>query len=103
MCVQLFRVLKSAVLDQWSKHYESENWFEGQAQAVKRAHGGNAPCECSPHIPLSKVGRVLRQTQANTTCRSVNANVEAAKQAAAGLDAFNAEATEAAPAAELVH
>ncbi len=55
------------------------------------------------HIPLSEVGRVLGHTQANTTYRYVNANVEKAKRVAAALDAFNAEATEAAPAAELVH
>lgn len=55
------------------------------------------------HIPLSEVGRVLGHTQANTTYRYVNANVETAKRAAAALDAFNAEANEAAPAAELVH
>lgn len=44
------------------------------------------------HIPLSEVGRVLGHTQANTTYRYVNANVETAKRAAAALDAFNAEA-----------
>jgi hypothetical protein len=42
-------------------------------------------------------------SQANTTYRYVNANVETAKRVAAALDAFNAEATEAAPPAELVH
>jgi integrase len=55
------------------------------------------------HIPLSEVGRVLGHSQANTTYRYVNANVETAKRAAAALDAFNAEATETAPPAELVH
>lgn len=55
------------------------------------------------HIPLSEVGRVLGHTQANTTYRYVNANVETAKRAAAALDAFNAESTQAATAAELVH
>ena len=43
------------------------------------------------HIPLSEVGRVLGHTQANTTYRYVNANVETAKRASAALDAFNAE------------
>jgi len=43
------------------------------------------------HIPLSEVGRVLGHTQANTTYRYVNANVETAKRAAAALDTFNAE------------
>ena len=43
------------------------------------------------HIPLSEVGRVLGHTQANTTYRYVNANVETAKRAAAALDMFNAE------------
>lgn len=43
------------------------------------------------HIPLSEVGRVLGHTQANTTYRYVNANVETAKRAAAALDAFNSE------------
>lgn len=41
------------------------------------------------HIPLSEVGRVLGHTQANTTYRYVNANVETARRAAAALDAFN--------------
>ncbi len=45
------------------------------------------------HVPLSEVGRVLGHTQANTTYRYVNANVETAKRAAAALDAFNAEGT----------
>jgi len=54
------------------------------------------------HIPLSEVGRVLGHSQANTSYRYVNANVGTAKRAAAALDAFNAEATEA-PPAELVH
>jgi len=35
------------------------------------------------HIPLSEVGRVLGHSQANTTYRYVNANIEAAKRAAA--------------------
>jgi len=44
------------------------------------------------HIPLSEVGRVLGHTQANTTYRYVNANVETAKRAAAVLDEFNKKA-----------
>jgi integrase len=55
------------------------------------------------HIPLSEVGRVLGHTQANTTYRYVNANVETAKRAAAALDAFNTETQETATAPELVH
>jgi integrase len=38
------------------------------------------------HIPLSEVGRVLGHTQANTTYRYVNANVDTARRAAAVLD-----------------
>lgn len=51
------------------------------------------------HLPLAEVGRILGHTQANTTYRYVNANVETAKRAAAALDAFNSEpvATEQAP------
>ena len=41
------------------------------------------------HIPLSEVGRALGHTQANTTYRYVNANVETARRAAAVLDQFN--------------
>ena len=48
----------------------------------------------SGHIPLSEVGRVLGHTQANTTYRYVNANVETAKRAAAVLDEFNKTAVE---------
>lgn len=43
----------------------------------------------SKHLPLSEEGRVLGHTQANTTYRYVNANVETAKRAAAALDEFN--------------
>jgi integrase len=43
----------------------------------------------SAHIPLSEVGRVLGHTQANTTYRYVNANVESARRAAAVLDVYN--------------
>jgi integrase len=58
----------------------------------------------SAHIPLSEVGRVLGHTQANTTYRYVNANVETAKRAAAALDAFNREGitTRRAPKSETV-
>lgn len=45
------------------------------------------------HIPLSEVGRVLGHTQANTTYRYVNANVETARRAAAALDAYHAAET----------
>jgi len=55
------------------------------------------------HIPLSEVGRVLGHTQANTTYRYVNANVDTARRTAAALDAFNGETEEVRPAAELVH
>lgn len=41
------------------------------------------------HIPLSEVGRALGHTQANTTYRYVNANVETARRAAAVLNEFN--------------
>jgi integrase len=41
------------------------------------------------HIPLSEVGRALGHTQANTTYRYVNANVDTARRAAAVLDQFN--------------
>lgn len=46
------------------------------------------------HMPLSEVGRVLGHTQANTTFRYVNANVETARRAAALIDEFNAERPE---------
>ena len=41
------------------------------------------------HMPLSEVGRVLGHTQANTTFRYVNANVETARRAASIIDEFN--------------
>jgi len=41
------------------------------------------------HLPLPEVGRILGHSQANTTYRYVNANLETAKRAAAALDAFN--------------
>jgi integrase len=41
------------------------------------------------HVPLSEVGRVLGHTQANTTYRYVNANIETARRAAAVLGEFN--------------
>jgi integrase len=60
------------------------------------------------HISLSEVGRVLGHTQANTTYRYVNANVETARRASAALDAFHsAEAVkgegEAVQAPEMVN
>lgn len=48
----------------------------------------------SAHIPLSEVGRILGHTQANTTYRYVNANVETARRAAAVLDEFNKSSRE---------
>jgi integrase len=41
------------------------------------------------NISLSEVGRILGHTQANTTYRYVNANVETARRAAAAIDEFN--------------
>lgn len=41
------------------------------------------------HMPLSEVGRVLGHTQANTTFRYVNANVETSRRAARLIDEFN--------------
>jgi integrase len=52
------------------------------------------------HMPLSEVGRMLGHTQANTTYRYVNANVETAKRAAAVLNEFNKSVEEERP---LVH
>ena len=46
----------------------------------------------SKHLPLSEVGRVLGHTQANTTYRYVNANIETVRRAAAALDEFNSAA-----------
>jgi integrase len=43
----------------------------------------------SANIPLSEVGRALGHTQANTTFRYVNSNVETAKRAAVVLNKFN--------------
>jgi integrase len=53
------------------------------------------------HLPLPEVGRVLGHTQANTTYRYVNANIETTRLAAAALDAFNSEGLEQ-PAADAV-
>ncbi len=55
------------------------------------------------HIPLSEVGRILGHTQANTTYRYVNANVETARRAAAALDAFNAANESATPTTDAVN
>jgi integrase len=49
----------------------------------------NATRLVSKHLPLSEVGRMLGHTQANTTYRYVNANIETAKRAASMLDDFN--------------
>jgi integrase len=54
------------------------------------------------HLPLPEVGRVLGHTQANTTYRYVNANIETTRRAAAALDAFNAQGLEQLAAAEAV-
>lgn len=52
------------------------------------------------HLPLPEVGRVLGHTQANTTYRYVNANIETMRRAAALLDAFNEGTVEQLVAAE---
>lgn len=52
------------------------------------------------HLPLPEVGRVLGHTQANTTYRYVNANIETTRRAAAALDAFNSEGLEQLTAVE---
>jgi integrase len=52
------------------------------------------------HLPLPEVGRVLGHTQANTTYRYVNANIETTRRAAALLDAFNEGTVEQLVAAE---
>jgi len=52
------------------------------------------------HLPLPEVGRVLGHTQANTTYRYVNANIETNRRAAAALDAFNSEGIEQLAAVE---
>lgn len=54
------------------------------------------------HLPLPEVGRVLGHTQANTTYRYVNANIETTRRAAAALNAFNSGALEPLVAAEEV-
>jgi integrase len=54
------------------------------------------------HLPLPEVGRVLGHTQANTTYRYVNANIETTRRAAAALDAFNQGTVEQLVAAEEV-
>jgi integrase len=51
----------------------------------------------SKQVPLSEVGRMLGHTQANTTFRYVNANVETARRTAAVLDEFNSATPEGAP------
>jgi integrase len=56
-----------------------------------------------PYIPLSEVGRVLGHTQANTTYRYVNANVETAKRAAVALNMFNSEGSAEPESAEMVN
>ena len=55
------------------------------------------------HIPLSEVGRVLGHTQANTTYRYVNANIDTARRASAALDAFNSQAGAAQPETDSVN
>lgn len=55
------------------------------------------------HLPLAEVGRILGHTQANTTYRYVNANIETARRASAALDAFNAEAGTPRQAPEMVN
>jgi integrase len=54
------------------------------------------------HLPLPEVGRVLGHTQANTTYRYVNANIETTRRAAAALDEFNSEGLEQLAVAEAV-
>lgn len=57
----------------------------------------------SQHLPLSEVGRVLGHSQANTTYRYVNANLETAKRAALLLDQFNQTLDDIEPLAERIN
>jgi hypothetical protein len=52
---------------------------------------------------IPEAGRVPGHTQADMTYRYVNADVETARRAAAVLDAFNAEASQAAQQTEVVN
>ena len=54
------------------------------------------------HMPIPEVGRVLGHTQADTTYRYVNANLETARRAAAALDAFNSATEEVEPSSEWI-
>ena len=53
------------------------------------------------HLPLAEVGRVLGHTQANTTYRYVNANLETARRASEALDTFHANGPEAQPSSNV--
>ena len=55
------------------------------------------------HIPLMEVGRVLGHSQANTTYRYVNANVETARRASSALDTFNMEGETGETNADLIN
>lgn len=55
------------------------------------------------HAPLQEVGRILGHTQASTTYRYVNSNIETARRAAAILNAYNAELPNEAPTTELLN
>ena len=56
------------------------------------------------HIPLPEVGRALGHTQANTTYRYVNANIESARRVADALNALRAECdAPEAPATEMIN
>lgn len=56
------------------------------------------------HIPLSEVGRALGHTQANTTYRYVNANIDSARRVADALNAMRVKSDEPErPATEMIN
>lgn len=78
------------ILDDFKKAFNSARRAVGLADVrfhdLRHTHATRL---VAAHLPLSEVGRVLGHTQANTTFRYVNANVETARRAAALIDEFN--------------
>jgi len=80
--------IKTSVKTAFSKVRSEANLPDLRFHDLRHTHATKL---VSKHLALSEVGRMLGHTQANTTFRYVNRNVETARRAVAILDEMNRE------------
>lgn len=85
-CDALCFGIKTSVKSAFTKARRDAGLLDVRFHDLRHTHATRL---VSSHMALSEVGRVLGHTQANTTFRYVNANVETARRAARLIDQFN--------------